>query len=80
MNRLLFEIVAKRKISEHFKEGMVIRGDSNVPDITRSQTLLTGCRFCKLQRANSEELVFKLIHPCRREQNGRIIFGDKHIA
>src|SRR5699024_2749729 len=43
LDRFLFEIVSKRKVSEHFKECTVTCGLSHIFDIARTDTFLAGC-------------------------------------
>ena len=73
MNRFAFEIVAERKVAEHFEERMVIGRDPHIPDVARSQTFLAGRGLGEVQRADSQELVLELIHPGGREQDCRIV-------
>ncbi len=67
MNGIAFEVVTKRKVAEHFEEGVVVSRDSDVADVAGAQTLLTGGRCCEIQLANSHEFVFELIHARRGE-------------
>ena len=80
MNGLAFEIVSEREISEHFKKRMVIRGDADIANITCSQAFLRRRGFGEVDRPDSQELIFELVHAGRREQHGRIIFGNQHIG
>ena len=38
----MLEIIAERKIAEHFKEGAVTRGFTDIFDIAGTDTFLTG--------------------------------------
>ena len=62
MDRLLFEIVAETEIAEHFKEGVVKSGASDVVDVAGAETLLARRRLCEFEFASSEEVILELVH------------------
>ena len=42
-NRFFFEIIAERKVAQHFKESAVPTGFADIINIARADALLTGC-------------------------------------
>ena len=71
------EIVAKTKIAQHFKKGMVPSGVPHVFEIVvfpaGPDTALT--RYCAMivTRFDTQKCVFKLVHPRVREQQRGIV-------
>ena len=80
MNCFPFEIIPKREIPEHFEECMVVRGNTDIADIARSQAFLRSGGLGKIDRANPQELVFELVHPGGGKQHRRIVLGNQHVG
>ena len=59
---------------------MVVRSDSDVSDITGSQTFLAGRGLGEFERPDAQELVLELVHPGRCEQNSRIILWNQYVT
>ena len=52
---------------------------THLGQVIRAQTFL-GSRRAGEPRDIPHELRLELLHPCRREKNGRIILGDQGIT
>ena len=77
---LAFKIVAKTKVAQHFKEGVVPGSATDVLDVACAQAFLTGCCLGKFEFALAKKVVFELVHPRGREQHRRIPSRHEHIA
>jgi hypothetical protein len=84
VNRLFLEIVAEREVSEHLEKSMVPGREADVFQVvvfpTRPNALLRaggpGIGSFLLPQKN----ILELNHPRGREQEGRVIRGDKRRA
>jgi hypothetical protein len=80
-NRIFLEIVAKRKIAQHFEKSMMPRG---MPDILQIVVLATNpetflCSYSALVRAllRARENALELDHTGVCEEKGRISSGNQ---
>ena len=77
MNRVAFEIVAKREIAHHFKKGMVAGGVADVFQVV----VFAACAYAFLRGGSAivgafieaEEHVFKLVHTGVGKQQRRVV-------
>ena len=76
-NRLGFEIIAERKITEHFKKGVVAGGIADIVEIivlaTGPYTFLRGCGTAIGALFNAGKDILELHHTGIGEHQGRII-------
>ena len=77
---LFLEIITKREVPEHLEERMVIGRHADVANVTRAYAFLARRGPGKLDRPDTQELVFELIHPRRSEQHRLVLAGNEHIA
>jgi len=75
-----FEIIAERKVAQHFEERVVERGPAHIVDVTGSQAFLARGRASEIQFDLSKEVVFELVHPRGSEQNRWIPSRNEHVA
>ena len=80
VDRFALEVIAKAEVAEHFEEGVVERGATDVVDIARAQTLLTGRRASKIELASTEEMILELVHTRRRKENRGIPSRNENVA
>ena len=75
------EVIAKRKIAQHFKEGMVPAGVADILQIVvfaaRAHTFLGGGGARVVALLEAQEDVLKLVHARVGEQQSRIVRGDQ---
>lgn len=83
-NGIALEIVAEAEVAQHFEEGVVTRG---VTDVFQVVVLATGTHA--LLAADStrvgallrtEEAVLELVHACVGEQQGRVVVRDQRTG
>ena len=78
-NRFFLEIVAERPVSEHFKEREVRR----IADLVY---VAGSDAFLNVRQSRARGVLFthqvrhERMHPCRREQNGRIVLGNQRCG
>ena len=76
-DRLVLEIIAERKIAEHFEERMVPRGVADIVEIVmfapRPHALLTGRRFAIRAAFETGEHILEWHHARVHEHQGRIV-------
>ena len=65
-DRVFFEIIAKGKVPEHFKEGMVTRGITHIVEVivftTSAYTFLRCCGALIVAGLNAGKQILKLHH------------------
>ena len=80
-NRLLLEIVAKREIPQHLKEGMMARGIADIVEIIMlaagANTFLARCRGGIRALLRSGEDILERDHPRIDKHQRRIIIGNE---
>jgi Xaa-Pro aminopeptidase len=74
------EIIAERKIAQHFEERVVERGPADIVDVTGPQAFLACGRASEIQFDLSKEVVFELVHPRGSEQNRWIPSRHEDVA
>ena len=79
-NRFFFEIIAKAKVAQHFKERVVKRCSTDVVDVTGAQTFLASRRASEIQLYLAQKVILELVHSGGSEQNGGIPSGNQDIA
>ena len=81
IDRVFFEIVPERKISQHFKECVMFVCDPNLFEVVMfsayTHTLLNRSRPFVAPFFQSEKHILELVHSCIREQNCGIILRKK---
>ncbi|EAP76176.1 hypothetical protein ISM_14960 [Roseovarius nubinhibens ISM] len=74
---MFLEIVAKAKIAEHFKEGMVPRGIADIVEIivlaAGTHAFLAGGRAAVIARLDPGKEVLELHHARVGEHQGRVV-------
>ncbi len=73
------EVVSEAEVAQHLEEGFMERRLADVVDIAGPQAFLAGGRAGEVRVAQAHELPLELIHPRRREQDGRVV-GNEHVA
>ena len=80
-NRLFLEIIAERKIAQHFKKGVVTCGVADIVEIimfaTCADTFLTRCSAGNCPAFKTSENVFEWHHASIDEHQRRIVIRDK---
>ena len=83
-DRLLLEVVAEREVPQHLEERVVPRRVAHVFEVVvlaaDPQAPLRRGRPLPVGRRLPEEILLELHHPGVREQQGRIVCGDKRGA
>ena len=79
MDGFAFEVVAEREITEHFKEGHVSGGTSDVIDIAGADAHLASGGFFESRVAQAHEFAFELVHPGGGEKHCWVV-GDQDIT
>jgi len=79
-NPFLQEWKVWREIAEHFEECVVIGGASHVVDVAGAETFLAGGCPGEFEFAPTEEMVFELVHPGGREEDGGVPSWHEDIA
>ena len=80
VDRFALEVVAEAEVPEHFEEGVVERGASDVVDVAGAEALLAGRGAGVVELATPEKVVFELVHPGRREENRRVPTRNEDVA
>ena len=80
VDRITFEIIAKTKVTQHLKKGVVIGSAPYIVDIAGPETFLASGCTGEVQLHLPEEMRFELIHPRGREQYRWIPSGNENIA
>ena len=75
-DHFLFEIIAERPVAQHFEESQV-RRVAHFVDIARAHALLHVGKAFALRVLLAEQIGHERVHARRREQHGRVVFGDK---
>ncbi|EJK90166.1 hypothetical protein UUU_32860 [Klebsiella pneumoniae subsp. pneumoniae DSM 30104 = JCM 1662 = NBRC 14940] len=81
---ILLEVIAKAEVAQHFKEGVVTRGVTDVFQIvvftTRTHATLCGGRTRIITFVETKEDILELVHPCIGKQQGRIVVRHQGAA
>jgi hypothetical protein len=80
MNGFLFEIIAKAKVPEHFKESVVIGCASNVIDIPCAEAFLARCGPSEFQFHFAQKMILELIHSSWGEEYRWIPSWNENVA
>jgi len=77
----VLEVIAKAEIAEHFKEGVMARGITNVFQVVMlaagAHALLCGGRAVVGALVKAQEHVLELIHASIGKQQGRVIVRNE---
>ncbi len=79
VDRLALEVVAEAEVAQHLEERHVPGGLADVLDVAGPDALLAGGGPLEVGVAQAHELALELVHPGRREQDGRVV-RDQHVA
>ena len=81
MRSRIFEIIAERKVAEHFKKGMVTHGIADVVEVivlaAGANGFLGSCRPRVIAGFVAGQNVFKLHHSRVGEHQRRIVVGNQ---
>ncbi len=77
---LVLEIIAERKVAEHFKKSAMAVGYANVVDIASAYTFLACCHALARRRHFTCEIFFHRRHSRINQQKAVVIFRDKRKA
>ena len=79
-DRLYFEVVTEREVTEHFEECMVTRRSADVLNVTRTNAFLArrDTRMRRFHFARKER--FERSHTRTNHQKSRIIFRNERVA
>src|SRR5580704_13906094 len=80
MDGFALEVIAEGEIPQHLEERVVIGGHADVADIARAEAFLAGGGPRELELADAQELRLELVHAGRREEHGRIVARNEHVA
>ena len=75
-NRLLFEVIAKRPVAQHFKECEMHR-IADFVDITGPDAFLHVGKACSLRMLSAEQVRNQRMHSGSGEKNGGIVVGNE---
>jgi len=80
LNRLCFEIIVERPVTQHLEKRMVIRVFADLFEVVvlaaYAQTLLAVDRPATIRRRQTEEDILELVHPRIGEKQG--VITDRH--
>ena len=79
-DNFFFEVIAKGKVTQHFKEGMVASSTTNVFNVTGTYAFLASSNTRRRRFHFASEERFERCHACTDNQQGRVILGNQRCA
>ena len=83
-NRFFLEIIAERKIAEHFEKRVMAIGEADIFEVVvlaaGANAFLASCGAFVIALFEAEEDVLELVHPRVGEEQRGIVRGDKRRA